>query len=148
MGRSSTTSSCRLCEEFRVELHYVPAYSLWVNGLVEGTNTKLLGRLKCMCTLDLGDDKLSAMGWEDLPASWREHLEEAVLTINNQILPALKFSPDELLFGLIINTPQTPLEDTVTPVNEADTGLQMAYRGQLCLDGYARLVDHAVRWKV
>jgi transposase InsO family protein len=111
-----------LCDEFGVELHYVAAYSPWVNGLVEGMNAKLLGRLKRMCAPDLGEDKWDAMGWEDLPANWPEHLEAAVLTLNNQILPVLKFSPDELLFGLVINTAQTPLEDSVTAVDEADAG--------------------------
>lgn len=83
----------------------------------------------------------------DLPENWPDHLDAAVLALNNRILPALKFSPDELLYGLVINTAPTPLEDATTPVDDADAGLQMAYMGQLRLDGYSEMVDHAVRRK-
>jgi hypothetical protein len=59
----------------------------------------------------------------------------------------LKISPDELLYELVINTARTPIDEAVLPVDEADTGLQMAYMGQLRTDGYAEMVNHAVRCK-
>jgi hypothetical protein len=34
------------CATRNIKLHIVPAYSPWINGLVEGMNAKLLGRLK------------------------------------------------------------------------------------------------------
>jgi hypothetical protein len=46
----------------------------------------------------------------DLPASWPDHLEEAIEFLNNQILPNLKFSPNELLLGIVINTKRTPAD--------------------------------------
>jgi hypothetical protein len=51
---------CKLCEEFSVELHFVAAYSPWVNGLVEGTNAKILGRLTS------GKCNLSGTSWRVL----------------------------------------------------------------------------------
>ena len=37
--------------------HIIAAYSPWINGLVEGTNGKLLLHiLKCLCTPDLGEN--------------------------------------------------------------------------------------------
>jgi hypothetical protein len=137
----------KLCEEFSVELHFVAEYSPWVNGLVEGTNAKILGRLKRLCAPHLDEDRYNVMGWDDLPSNWPEHLEAAILALNNQILPALKFSPDELLFSVIVNTMPTPIGDAITPVDNTDAGLQMAYMGQLRLDGYAEIMDHAVRRK-
>jgi hypothetical protein len=38
-----------------------------VNGLLEGMNSKLLGRLKHLCVLGLGEDDYDKMQWEDLP---------------------------------------------------------------------------------
>jgi hypothetical protein len=34
------------CATRNIKFHIVPAYSPWINGLVEGMNVKLLGRLK------------------------------------------------------------------------------------------------------
>jgi transposase InsO family protein len=45
------------CKEHGIKLHTVAKYSPWVNGLVEGTNKILLGILKHLCTLDLGEDE-------------------------------------------------------------------------------------------
>jgi hypothetical protein len=79
--------------------------------------------------------------------NWSQHLEAAVFAFNNRILPALKFSPDELLYGLVVNTPRTPVDEAMLPVYEADAGLQMVYMGQLRMDGYTKMVDHVVRHK-
>jgi hypothetical protein len=57
----------KLCEESGVELHIVPKYSPWVNGLLEGMNSKLLGRLKRLCAPGLGENDYDKMQWEDLP---------------------------------------------------------------------------------
>jgi hypothetical protein len=40
---------CNACATRNVELRVVPGYSPWINGLVEGMNAKLLGRLKRLC---------------------------------------------------------------------------------------------------
>ena len=98
---------CEACATRNVELRIVPGYSPWINGLIEGMNAKLLGRLKRLCSPDLGEDEYNAM---DVPASWSDHLKEAIEFLNNCILPNLKFSPNELLLGIIINTKRTPAD--------------------------------------
>jgi len=72
------------CARRGTKLEICLACSPWVNGLLEGTNTILLDRLKRMCAPDLGEDEYSTM---DLPANWPNHLEA-----------------NELLLSLIINT--------------------------------------------
>jgi hypothetical protein len=93
------------CTRRNIELQIVPGYSPWINGLIEGMNVALLGRLKRLCAPDLGEDEYDAM---IMPDSWPDHLEAAVKALNNCILPNLKFSSNELLLGIVINTNHTP----------------------------------------
>jgi hypothetical protein len=44
--------------------------------------------------------------WDKLPRTWPDHFDEAIHILNRRILPAVKFSPKELLLGLVVNTPQ------------------------------------------
>jgi hypothetical protein len=136
-----------MCEERNIELRIVPAYSPWINGLVEGMNGKLLGRLKRMCSPDLGEDDYEKMAIGDIPASWPDHLEAAVKALNNRIIPHLKFSPKELLLGLVINTSRTPEDIATTEPTTDDVALQMAYVNQQRTDGYAQIIDHAYKRK-
>ncbi|CAA7271055.1 unnamed protein product [Cyclocybe aegerita] len=136
-----------ICESYGMELHILPAYSPWMNGLLEGMNGKLLGRLKRLCAPDVGEDEYEKMGWKDLPKNWPDYLEAAVRYLNNRILPDLKYSPNELLLALVINTCRTPAEITSTEVTEADVVLQMAYADQHHLDGYSQIVEHAQHQK-
>ena len=128
------------CGERGTKLQIRPAYSPWVNRLLEGTNSILLNRLKRMCAPDLGEDEYVAM---DVPYNWPDHLEAAVRCINNRILPNLKYSPNELLLGLVINTNPTPTDHVVTPPSAEEVETQMAYVNQQRFDGYAHIVDHA-----
>jgi hypothetical protein len=43
-----------------------------------------------------------------VPANWPDHLEAAIRYINNRILPNLKYSPNDLLLTLVVNTKRTP----------------------------------------
>ena len=95
---------CGECERRGTKLQICLAYSPWVNGLLEGTNTILLNRLKRMCAPDLGEDEYAAM---DVPSNWPDHLEDAVRCINNHIFPNLGYSPNELLLGIVVNTKST-----------------------------------------
>ena len=52
------------CNNRGTALEICPAYSPWVNGLLEGTNPILLDRLKRMCAPDAGENEYSKM---DLP---------------------------------------------------------------------------------
>src|SRR4051812_33034948 len=124
----------KMCTSCNIELRIIPGYSPWINGLVEGMNAKLLGRLKQLCSPNLGKDEYNAM---DVPASWPDHLEAAIKAINNGILSNLKFSPNELLLGLVINTDHTPPNCTEDKVSAEDVDIQMAYVDQQCIDGYA-----------
>ena len=84
----------------------------------------------------------------DIPASWPDHLEEAVEFLNNCILPSLKFSPNELLLGIVINTKRTPAEQTEEEVSADEVEVQMAYVEQQRLDGYTHISSHAHKRKL
>jgi len=79
--------------------------------------------------------------------TWPDHLEEAVVAPNHHILPALKFSPKELLLGQVINTPQTDLANCTSAIQLSDANVHMAYVTQQRLDSYEAIVQHAVKRK-
>ena len=79
------------CIRQGTKLQICPAYSPWVNSLLEGTNSILLNRLKIMCAPNLGEDEYAEM---DIPSNWPDYLKAAVCCINNWILPSLKYSPN------------------------------------------------------
>ena len=136
-----------LCRKWGTTIHIVPAYSPWINGLVEGANKILLHVLKRLCAPNLGADEDTTAKLEDTPRNWPEHLDEAIRIINSRLLPALGFSPKELLFGLVINTPPTEPSASLEPVTAIDATTQMAYVAQQRLDGYAEMVAHAIKRK-
>jgi hypothetical protein len=135
------------CEKWGTSTHIVPAYSPWINGLVEGTNKILLHVLKRLCAPNLGEDEYDALPVENIPRNWPDHLEEAIRTINSRLLPALKYSPKELLLGLVVNTPPTGLIAASEPTASEEVATQMAYVAQQRLDGYAEMVAHAIKRK-
>jgi hypothetical protein len=136
------------CKEWGTDREVVAAYSPWVNGLVEGGNKILLHVLKRLCAPELGEDECEAMAKEDIPRSWPTHLDEALRIVNRRILPALEFSPKELLLGMVVNTDATPVSiSAVEEVRKEDVTNQMAYVAQQRLDGYAAVVKHAVKRK-
>lgn len=136
------------CTSRACKLYTVAAYSLWVNRLVEGTTNKLfLHVLKHLCTSDLEEDKTQPVSWKKLPSSWLEHLDNAVYSLNHYLLPALKFSPKELLLGLVVNTPPTSIEESTWVFQGASAITQIAYTEQQCLDRYEETVCHTIRWK-
>ena len=137
----------QLCKEWGTNTHVVPAYSPWVNGLVEGTNKLLLHVLKRLCAPDLNDEEIDGMNTDSIPKTWPDHLDKAIRTLNGRLLPSLKFSPKELLLGLVINTKQTDIANAITTATEADVATQMAYVAQQCLVGYAAAVAHALKRK-
>jgi hypothetical protein len=59
----------------------------------------------------------------------------------------LKFSPKELLLGLVANTPQTTIKDSTLTLRQSDVLMQMAYVEQH-LDGYKEMVRHAIKRKM
>jgi hypothetical protein len=85
------------------------------------------------------------MDWSTLPKSWPDHFQEAINVLNWQILPALKFSPKELLLGLVVNTASTPLEASTSVLTPSDIDNHLTYAAQQRLDGYAEAINHAIR---
>ena len=136
------------CMKHRSQYHQVTAYSPWVNGLLEGTNGKLLSQLKCLCTPNLVKDeweKISFFG--DLPGNWPTFFNTAIEQLNKQILPAYKFSPDELCLGMVVNTSKMPLKISCRELAEVDIKIQNQYVVQQNLDAYSHIVEHAHKWK-
>ena len=92
----------------------------------------------------MGEDGWQSTSWEDLPRAWPDHFEEAIQILNWRILPALKFSPKELLLNLIVNTTPTPLEVSASTPVPQDFDTHIAYAAQQRLDGYSEAVRHAM----
>jgi transposase len=67
-----------LCKEWGTSTHIIPAYSPWINGLVEGTNKILLHVLKRLCVPDLEEDNYNSMRTDDTLKNWPEHLDKAI----------------------------------------------------------------------
>ena len=132
------------CEKWGGRHHVVAAYSPWINGLVEGTNKILLYVLARLCAPEVGEDGWQTMNWTNLPKEWPDHFDEAIQTLNWRILPALKFSPKELLLSLVINTTPTPLEASSSVPAPQDFNTHMAYAAQQRLDGYSEAIQHAM----
>ncbi|GAW06833.1 retrotransposon-like family member (retr-1) partial [Lentinula edodes] len=138
-----------LCAKWGTKQHLTPAYSPWVNGLVEGTNKILLHILKRLCAPKLGEDseEFNGMNWETLPEKWPEYLDKVVHIINNRVLPSVKFSLNELLLGAVVNTRRTPVVDVTSVLPPHQVDIQTAYVAQQQFDGYSAFVQHAVKRK-
>ena len=93
-----------LCGKWGTKTHIVPTYSPWVNGLVEGTKKLFLHILKRLCAPDLDNEETERMATDDIPKHWPDHFDETIRILNWRLLPALKFSPKELMLGLVVNS--------------------------------------------
>lgn len=87
------------------------------------------------------------MSVDDIPKSWPKYFDEAIRLLNWRLLPALDFSPKELLLGLVVNTPKTDITNSTSMLSTDAADTQMAYVAQQHLDGYAAAVLHAIRRK-
>ena len=87
------------------------------------------------------------MDWDTLLKTRPLHINDAVLALNTRILPALKFTPKELLLGLVMNMPPTSLSISGSELTPKESKTQMAYIAQQRLDGYDVIVRHAVSRK-
>ena len=119
----------------------------WVNRLVKGTNKLLLHILKRICVPELGEDDQEDASWDELPNTWPLHLDDAILALNRRLLPNLKFSPKELLFGITVGMPTTPVKNAMSVLRTEDVLTQLAYSEQQQLDGYEETVKSALSWK-
>jgi transposase InsO family protein len=86
-----------------VSLIHTPAYAPWTNGLVEDANRLLLDCLHQFCNPDVIPRESSDEEKLGLTV-WPKHLPWAVELLNNCVLPSLKYSPREILLGMILHT--------------------------------------------
>ena len=114
-----------LCDKWGTKTHIVSAYSSWVNGLIKGTNELFLRVLKQLCAPDLNDGETGSMPTDDIPRSWPDHFDEAIRILNWRLLPSLKFSPRDLMLGLIINN------ETIQPQHCLPRNQTQHYRWRL-----------------
>lgn len=135
------------CDENNIKLHVVAAYAPWLNGLLEGSNGILLNALKRLCAPGLGEDDYEHMATKDIPKNWPDHLDTAIKHLNDRILPSLKYSPNKLLLGLVVNSRTTDTLETIKPPDEQDVRVHLALVEQQQLDGYSAIVDHAAKRK-
>ena len=82
---------------------------------------------------------------EDVTKAWPDHFDDAIRQLNERIIPALQFSPKELLLGLIVNTTRTPSLATMTMPSQTEMEVHLAYANQQRLDATDRTVLHAVK---
>jgi len=62
--------------------------------------------------------------FEDLPGVWPDHFDTAIEQLNGRILPAYKFSPNELCLGTVVNTSETPIAISSEELSEASVSIQ------------------------
>jgi hypothetical protein len=109
----------------------VAKYSPWVNGLVEGNNRILQAILKTLCAPDLGEEGWKKIEtWEDLPVNWPDHFDNTIFILNNRILRALDHTPNEMFFGMVINTTETGVEEASTGITMNDIEVQQVHADQ------------------
>jgi hypothetical protein len=135
------------CDSIGSKLHIVAAYAPWLNRLLESSNAILLSTLKQLCTPGLGEDDHANMATKDIPSNWPEHLDNTIKHLSDRILPSLKYSPNELLLGLVVNSHRVDSPENIKPPTEQEAALHLALVEQQHLDGYAAIVDHAVKCK-
>ena len=121
---------CNYCNSIVSKLHVIAAYVPWLNGLLEGSNRILLNMLKKLCAPGLREDNYAKMTTKDIPNNWHEYLDTAIKHLIDQILPSLKYSPNN-----------------IGPTTKDNMALHLALVEQQWLDGYATIVDHAVKCK-
>jgi hypothetical protein len=101
--------------------------------------------LKRLCAPGLGEDEYECMKAKDLPNNWPDHLDNAIKYLNDCILPSLKYSPNKLLPGLVVNSRKTDSPEGVEIPTEEEVNTHLAFVEQQHLDGYAATVNHAAK---
>jgi len=126
------------CDDNGIKHIITPAYAPWVNGLVESTNNLLLSRLKHLCAPNLDEDP-GEVNPKSIPWNWPEHLDKAVCSINDRIIPTLNATPREILFGMALRpdtNSEPPLSPQPTSPGDLDTHFSLAdsfrYNTHIC----------------
>ena len=125
------------CKAQGIEHITTPAYAPWTNGLIENVNKILLGCLKRMCAPDLEDGDTNNPDPKSTPAHWTDHMDEAIQSMNNRILPAPGFTPRELLWGRPEMRSNRTQERTEKETTTDDASHHFIFADLLCSQGYA-----------
>ena len=134
---------CTWCEANGTKHQVTAVYAPWINGLMEDTNSHLLGRLHCLCSPRLGEDNYKHTSPDHITQAWPDLFDTAIHQLNECIIPAFHLSPKELLLGLVVNTAATPIPDSTTELMPDMVNIQAAYINQQRLDGTSRIAAHA-----
>ena len=89
-----------VCERLGIIRIVTPAYTAWVNGLMEGVNRLFLSCLKKKYALDLDESEYQDVDPQSIPRNWPDFFNEAVANHNDRIILGTKLIPREILFGL------------------------------------------------
>ena len=85
--------------------------------------------------------------FDHLPSNWPLHFNVAIKQLNRWILPAYKFSLNELCLGTVVNTAETLVSVSCEELVEAEVKIQNQYAAQQNLDAYSHIMDHANQCK-
>lgn len=136
------------CDTNNVKHVTTAAYAPWCNGLIEGTNKLLLGRLRRLCALNMDEcvDDGTEIKPESIPHSWPIHLEEAIRQLNDHIRPNTLRSPWENLFGLAITPEHQAPTDIPEPTAES-VSENLALADMLCMNAHLLQLEDVERQK-
>ncbi|KAF7330052.1 Retrotransposon-like family member [Mycena kentingensis (nom. inval.)] len=135
------------CDRWGAAFMPVAKYSPWINGLVEGANRLLVYILARMCAPHLGEDGWRSIKREELPGTWSKYFRQAIHILNSRILPAVRFSPKEILFARAVNTVPTPIMLEQTPFTADDAHRHFDYAAQQRLDAYDNRTSYSAARK-
>ncbi|KAG8926440.1 hypothetical protein FRC01_008858 [Tulasnella sp. 417] len=137
------------CEQEGIHHITTPAYSPWVNGLAENTNKLIIGRLRRLCSPDLNTTTPAEIDTDSIPKQWPKHLETAVAQLNDRILPATRYAPRELLFGVMMErgTPAEPDAGESGAIEEVETEIHMALAAIQRAEAGVRWAEHGKKRK-
>jgi transposase InsO family protein len=141
----------QFCSGERVQHIVTPAYAPWVNGLIENANRLLLGRLKRLCAPNHDNIEnattVAGSNLSPVPESWPEYLDEAIRQLNDRILPALKATPRELLFGLPLR-PDSAVPLVPLPTSPVDTHINFTLAETFRANAHLLSLEDAERRKM
>jgi hypothetical protein len=125
------------------------AYAPWCNGLIEGANKLLLGRLRRLCAPDMDEhvDDDTSIDPESIPASWPLHLDEAIRQLNDRIRPAIRRTPRELLFGITITPEREHTTESIAETTPESADINFALADMLRMEAHLHQLEDAERQK-
>ena len=87
------------------------------------------------------------MAMKDIPKNWLDHLDTAIKHLTDHILPALKFSPNELLLAILTAIPPVVDPESINLPGDPKIFLHLLITEQQCLNGYDSIVNHTENQK-